>query len=185
MLLLGVGDLPKLLANPDPVFGDPLTRFSPGLLSVVRKSKRTGACPGLEPFAVPFELTREPVDNGTAAPFEVKPSPVVAFEVGKMGVVRYTLKSGGREAGTDDETRTRPLGPTFPTDPFVEVVEVGIMGRVVEAAMGLASETGAGFVELGSLLWFRGLETPGLLAMPTLVRLLDISDRPMGFAAGC
>lgn len=119
---------------------------------MVRKSKRTGACPGLEPFAVPFELSRDPVDKGTAAPFEVKPSPVDVFDVGNMGVVRYTLRSGGREAGTDDETRTRPLGPAFPIEPLVEVVEVGMMGRVVEEAMGLASDTGAGFVEPGTRL---------------------------------
>lgn len=170
------------------MLGEPLTLFKPGLLSVVRKSKRTGACPGLElvVVAVPLPvLTRDVVDNGTAAPFEVNPSAVEALDVGKMGVVRYTLRSGGREAGTEEETRTRPLGPTFPTDPLVEVVEVGMMGRVVEATIGLARDTvDAGVAAPGSLLWFRGLETPGLLAMPTLVRLLDASDRPMGFEIG-
>jgi hypothetical protein len=183
MLLLGVGDLPKLLATPGPVDGEPPTRFRPGLLSVVRKSNSTGACPELELVAVPFTATRELVDTGTAAAPGVKPSPVAALDVGKMGVVRYTFDSGGREAGTDEETKTRPLGP-LPIDPLVDVVDVGMMGLVVEAAMGLARETVEAEPDVpGSLLLFSGLETPGLLARPLLGRALD-DVRAIGFTDG-
>lgn len=63
MLLLGVGDLPKLLARPEPMFGEPLGRcFRPGLLSVVRKSNRTGAWPGLELEGGPLPIVREVVN---------------------------------------------------------------------------------------------------------------------------
>lgn len=112
------------------------------------------------------------------------PNPVAALEVGKIGVVRYTFDSGGRDAGTEDETRTRPLGPTVDIDPLVEVVEFGMIGRVVDAGIGFARDTGAAFCTLLEvLLLFRGLETPGLL--PRLFRGLPLDIpvvRLIGFA---
>lgn len=126
--------------------GDPLGRcFNPGLLSVVRKSNRTGACPELELDTDPFPMAREVVETGTAVVPDVRPKPVAALEVGRIGVVRYTFDRGGRDAGTDEETRTRPFGPMVDIEPFVDVVEFGMIGRVVEPGIGFASDTGAPF----------------------------------------
>jgi hypothetical protein len=153
-------------------------------LSVVRKSNKTGAWPGLELDTDPFPMTRDVVETGIAAVPDVSPKPVAALDVGRIGVVRYTLDRGGRDAGTEEETKTRPFGPMVDIDPFVEVVEFGMIGRVVDPGIGFASDTGAapcGVVE--SLLLLRGLDTPGLL--PRLFRGLPFDIpvvRLMGFA---
>lgn len=181
---LGVGDLPKLLARPEPMFGEPLGRcLRPGLLSVVRKSNNTGAFPELELDADPLPMARDVVEAGAPGEPEI-PKPVAELEVGRIGVVRYTFIRGGRDAGTEDDTKTRPLGPTVDIDPFVDVVEFGMIGRVVDAGIGFARETGTAFCAVPeSLLLLRGLETPGLLLRPFRALPFGIPDvRLMGLA---
>lgn len=118
---------------------------------------------------------RYELDAETAGIPGVRPRPAAALDVGKIGVVRYTFDNGGRDAGTDEDTSILPLDPTLPVDALdVEVVDVGTMGRVVDAEVGLAEGIAdTAFGAPGSLLLFNGLGTPGLFADP-------LTDLPFG-----
>lgn len=127
------------------------------------------------------------LDPGAAGTPGISPKPAAALDVGRIGVVRYTFDNGGREAGTEEDTSTLPFGPTLPLGALdVEVVDVGTMGRVVDAGVGLANgAVDTTFGAPGSLLLFNGLGTPGLFADPLTDRAFGTPGaRLMGFTDG-